>query len=98
MAWTFKGYCVFNSLGFSFIGVLSSKGFFWKHCRKRLTKSMIFYRLYFVKNKNEGGSAMSLPDFKPQMGLFGVYGALGLKLDSEDRYRLFAEKIYPLVV
>jgi len=41
---------------------------------------------------------MSLPDFKPQMGLFGIYGALGLKLDSEDRYRLFAEKIYPLLV
>jgi transposase len=59
---------------------------------------MIFYRLYFVKNKNEGGSAMSLPDFKPQMRLFGIYGALGLKLDSEDRYRLFAEKIYPLLV
>ena len=41
---------------------------------------------------------MSLPDFKPQTRLFGIYGPLGLELDPGDRYRLFTEKIYPLLV
>jgi transposase len=41
---------------------------------------------------------MSLPDFKPQTRLFGIYGPAGLELDPADRYRLFAEKIYPLLV
>jgi transposase len=41
---------------------------------------------------------MSLPDFKPQTRLFGIYGAAGLELEPADRYRLFAEKIYPLLV
>ncbi len=41
---------------------------------------------------------MSLPDFKPQTRLFGIYGAAGLELDPGDRYRLFTEKIYPLLV
>lgn len=41
---------------------------------------------------------MSLPDFKSQTGLFGIYGPAGLELDPGDRYRLFAEKIYPLLV
>ena len=41
---------------------------------------------------------MSLPDFKAQTRVFGIYGAAGLKLDPGDRYRLFAEKIYPLLV
>jgi transposase len=41
---------------------------------------------------------MSLPDFKRQPQLFGIYGPAGLELASEDRYRLFAEKIYPLLV
>jgi transposase len=41
---------------------------------------------------------MSLPDFKPQTRLFGIYGPAGLELDPGDRYRLFAEKIYPLLV
>jgi hypothetical protein len=29
--------------------------------------------------------------------LFGIYGPAGLELAPEDRYRLFAEKIYPLL-
>ncbi len=41
---------------------------------------------------------MSLPDFKAQTRLFGIYGPAGLELDAGDRYRLFAEKIYPLLV
>ena len=41
---------------------------------------------------------MSLPDFKSQTGLFGIYGPAGLELDPGDRYRLFGEKIYPLLV
>ncbi len=41
---------------------------------------------------------MSLPDFKLQTRLFGIYGPAGLELDPADRYRLFAEKIYPLLV
>ena len=41
---------------------------------------------------------MSLPDFKVQPQLFGIYGPAGLELAPEDRYRLFAEKIYPLLV
>lgn len=41
---------------------------------------------------------MSLPDFKVQTRLFGIYGPAGLELDSGDRYRLFAEKIYSLLV
>jgi len=41
---------------------------------------------------------MSLPDFKGQTQLFGIYGPAGLELAPEDRYRLFAEKIYPLLV
>ena len=41
---------------------------------------------------------MSLPDFKRQTQLFGIYGPAGLELDPGDRYRLFAEKIYPLLV
>ena len=41
---------------------------------------------------------MSLPDFKPQIRLFGIYGPAGLALEAGDRYRLFAEKIYPLLV
>jgi len=41
---------------------------------------------------------MSLPDFKRQSQLFGIYGPAGLELAPEDRYRLFAEKIYPLLV
>jgi transposase len=40
---------------------------------------------------------MSLPEFKPQTRLFGIYGPAGLDLDPGDRYRLFAEKIYPLL-
>ena len=41
---------------------------------------------------------MSLPDFKRQTQLFGIYGPAGLELSPEDRYRLFGEKIYPLLV
>ena len=41
---------------------------------------------------------MSLPDFKRQPQLFGIYGPAGLELAPEDRYRLFGEKIYPLLV
>jgi hypothetical protein len=41
---------------------------------------------------------MSLPDFKPQTQLFGIYGPAGLELAPGDRYRLFAEKIYLLLV
>lgn len=41
---------------------------------------------------------MSVPEFKPQTRLFGIYGPAGLDLDPGDRYRLFAEKIYPLLV
>ena len=41
---------------------------------------------------------MSLPDFKPQTRLFGIYGPAGLELGPGDRYRLFAEKIYPWLV
>ena len=41
---------------------------------------------------------MSLPDFKRQTQLFGIYGPAGLELAPEDRYRLFGEKIYPLLV
>jgi transposase len=41
---------------------------------------------------------MSLPDFKRQTQLFGIYGPAGLELAPEDRYRRFAEKIYPLLV
>ncbi len=63
---------------------------------------MISYRLYHVKNKIENKievePSMSLPDFKRQTQLFGIYGPAGLELDPGDRYRLFAEKIYPLLV
>jgi len=63
---------------------------------------MISYRLYHVKNKIENKievkPSMSLPDFKVQPQLFGIYGPAGLELAPEDRYRLFAEKIYPLLV
>jgi transposase len=41
---------------------------------------------------------MSVPEFKAQTKLFGIYGPAGLELDPGDRYRLFAEKIYPLLV
>jgi len=41
---------------------------------------------------------MSLPDFKLQTQLFGIYGPAGLELAPEDRYRFFAEKIYPLLM
>ena len=41
---------------------------------------------------------MSLPDFKRQTQLFGIYGPAGLELAPEDRYRLFGEKIYALLV
>jgi transposase len=41
---------------------------------------------------------MSVPDFKPQTRLLGIYGPAGLELEAGDRYRLFAEKIYPLLV
>jgi len=41
---------------------------------------------------------MSLPDFKRQAQLFGIFGPAGLELASDDRYRLFWEKIYPLLV
>jgi hypothetical protein len=59
---------------------------------------IISYRLYHVKNKIEVEQFMSLPDFKPQVQLFGIYGPAGLELAPEDRYRLFAEKVYPLLV
>ena len=59
---------------------------------------IISYRLYHVKNKIEVEQSMSLPDFKPQTQLFGIYGPAGLELAPEDRYRLFAEKVYPLLV
>jgi len=59
---------------------------------------MIYYKLYHVNHKIEVEPAMSLPDFKPQARLFGIYGPAGLELDPGDRYRLFAEKIYPLLV
>jgi transposase len=58
---------------------------------------IIFYRLYHVKNKIEVEESMSLPKFKRQAQLFGIYGPTGLELAPEDRYRLFAEKIYPLL-
>ena len=41
---------------------------------------------------------MSVPEFKAPTKLFGIYGLAGLELDPGDRYRLFAEKIYPLLV
>ena len=41
---------------------------------------------------------MSVPEFKPQPRLFGICGPAGLELDPGDRYRLFGEKIYPLLV
>jgi hypothetical protein len=59
---------------------------------------IISYRLYPVNKKIEVEESMSLPDFKGQAQLFGIYGPAGLELASEDRYRLFAEKIYPLLV
>jgi transposase len=40
---------------------------------------------------------MSLPDFSPQQRLFSVQGLLGSAFPSDDRFRLFAEKIYPLL-
>jgi transposase len=40
---------------------------------------------------------MSLPDFSPQQRLFSVQGLLGPAFPSDDRFRLFAEKIYPLL-
>jgi len=59
---------------------------------------IISYRLYPVNKKIEVEEFMSLPDFKLQTQLFGIYGPAGLELAPEDRYRLFAEKIYPLLV
>jgi len=59
---------------------------------------IISYRLYHVNKKIEVEKSMSLPDFKRQAQLFGIYGPAGLELAPEDRYRLFAEKIYPLLV
>jgi len=66
--------------------------------KKVLTRRIICYRLSKVNHLMEGEPFMSLPDFKPQTRLFGIYGAGGLELAPEDRYRLFAEKIYPLLV
>jgi transposase len=41
---------------------------------------------------------MSLPIFNPQTHLFGLQAASSEVFDASDRYRLFAEKIYPLLV
>ena len=40
---------------------------------------------------------MSLPDFSSQQRLFSVQGLLGPCFDHEDRFRIFAERIYPLL-
>lgn len=41
---------------------------------------------------------MSLPDFSPQLPLFGVQNLLASQFADDDRFRLFAEKIYPLLL
>ena len=41
---------------------------------------------------------MSLPVFDPQTHLFGLQARSREVLSETDRYRLFAEKIYPLLV
>ncbi len=41
---------------------------------------------------------MSLPPFNPQTHLFGLQVVKDDVFDPSDRYRLFAEKIYPLLV
>lgn len=41
---------------------------------------------------------MSLPFFNPQAHLFGLQAVSHEVFDAGDRYRLFAEKIYPLLV
>jgi hypothetical protein len=41
---------------------------------------------------------MSLPDFSRQMPLFGVQNLLGAAFDPGDRFRLFAEIVYPRLV
>lgn len=41
---------------------------------------------------------MSLPPFNPQTHLFGLQVVKDEVFDPSDRYRLFAEKIYPLLV
>lgn len=41
---------------------------------------------------------MSLPEFSPQRSLFSVEHLLGPQFPATDRFRLFAERIYPLLV
>lgn len=41
---------------------------------------------------------MSLPVFNPQTHLFGLQAASSEVFDERDRYRLFAQQIYPLLV
>ena len=41
---------------------------------------------------------MSLPTFDPQAQLFSLAAATGRLFAPHDRFRLFAEKIYPLLV
>jgi transposase len=41
---------------------------------------------------------VSLPEFSPQMDLFGIQHHREILFKEGDRYRLFSEKIYPLLV
>ena len=41
---------------------------------------------------------MSLPDFSRQMPIFGVQNLLGTAFDPDDRFRLFAQIVYPRLV
>lgn len=41
---------------------------------------------------------MSLPIFNPQTHLFGLQAASSEVFEEDDRYRLFAQKVYPLLV
>lgn len=62
---------------------------------------MLAYRLAFVKENLgvlEERSPLSVPPFNPQTELFGLQGRQEELFEAGNRYRIFAERIYPLLV
>jgi transposase len=59
---------------------------------------MLAYTLAYVNPLFWSRFAMSLPVFDPQTHLFGLQSRSSEVFSKTDRYRLFASKIYPLLV
>jgi len=52
----------------------------------------------FVDTSTERKDAMSLPEFDSQIELFGLQVRRDDLFEADDRYRIFAEKVYPVLV